>query len=820
MSILVQDLRYALRALRATPGFTIAAALTLAIGIGANTAIFSVVHAVLLRPLAYAEPDLLVAMRGLVSVRGVTDVTSSAPEYRHYRDDVGAIADAAAIWPININLTGTGTPERIQAAVVTSNYTDVLGVAPVLGRTFTPEDDGGRIGYVALISYDLWQRRFAGDSAVIGRTVRLDDDPMTIIGVMPQGFRHPMERGASPMELWAPIDLDNPDPNFVNFRRFRTFEVIARLQPGVTIAGAQAELDGLTARLKRDFPNDYPESEGWKASLVPLAERVTGDVKPALLVLLGAVGFVLLISCVNVANLMLSRATGRGREIAIRTALGSSRGRLVRQLLTESAVLALLGGALGMFIAVYGTSALSRLATLHLPRARDIGIDATVLAFTAGLSILTGIAFGLLPALQASRSDVQHVLKEGGRAASVGAPRTRLRATFVVAEIAIALVLVAGAGLLLRSFQRLVAVDPGYDPARLLTLQMWLSWPNEPEKGRFFTSEQRQAFYGRVRDAVARVPGVQDAALVSRLPFSGRTNAPFTIEGRPLAPDEPPPRTEIRAISPNYFTVMRIPVLRGEGLPVVEDSASPGVIAINRTMAEKYWPDGNPVGRRIQIGSGPQAPWLTIGAVVGAVRQISLEAPPREEIYVSYRRRAGQEMALVVRTAGDPLAARNAVLQAIHGVDPEQPVFGVRSMEQLLDDVGAPRRFSLLLLTLFAGIALLLSAIGIYGVMAYTTAQRRHEMGIRLALGAQPRDVLGLVVRQGMRLVLVGLAIGLAGAWALSRLLAGQLFEVTPGDPLTYLGAAVILGMVALAANYVPARRATRIDPMLALRTE
>jgi putative ABC transport system permease protein len=819
MSGFLQDLRYALRALRATPGFTVAAALTLALGIGANTAIFSVVHAVLLRPLGYAEPQQLVALRGLVAIRGVTEVTSSSPEYVNYRDDVPSIEDAAAIWPININFTGTGSPERLQASVVSSNYTDVLGVKPMLGRSFTPEDDGGRIGYVALISWDLWQRRFGGDSAVIGKVARLDDDPLTIIGVMPKGFRHPMERGVSPMEVWAPIDLDNPDPNFVNVRRFRMLEVVARLKPGATVEKAQAELDGLTARLKRDFPNDYPESENWKASVLPLAERVTGDVKPALLVLLGAVGFVLLISCANVANLMLSRATNRGREIAIRTALGSSRGRLIRQLLTESVVLAVVGGALGILIAVYGTSALSRLATLYLPRARDIGIDGTVLFFTALLSIITGIAFGLLPALQASRSDLQSSLREGGRSNTTGTARARLRSGLVIAEIATALVLVAGAGLLLRSFQRLTSIEPGFEPANLLTMRVWLPVPNDAPKGRFFSLPQRREYYGRLREAMSQVPGVRDVALVSRLPFSGRNNATFAIEGRPLAPDQQPPRAEIRVISPSYFATMQIPMTSGETLPAVEDSLSPAVVVVNKAFADKNFPGDNAVGRRIKFARGDN-PWMTIVGVVGSIRQISLETPPQEEVYLSYKRGAGFEMSFVVRTEGEPLEKAGALQKAIHTVDPEQPVFGVMSMEQLLGDAGAPRRFSLLLLTLFAAIALVLSAIGIYGVMAYTTAQRRHEMGIRLALGAQPRDVLGLVVTQGMRVVALGVVIGLAGAWALSRLLTRQLFEIKASDPATYVGAAIMLGIVALVANYVPARRASRTDPMISIRTE
>jgi putative ABC transport system permease protein len=813
-----RDLRFAARGLWRSPGFTAITVATLALGIGANTAIFSVVNAVLLRPLAYRDPAQLVALRGVVEVRGLDDVRNSAPEYQDFRGEVPALADVAAAWPININLTGLGEPERIQAAVVSSNYFRVLGTAPALGRDFTPEDDQGRIGYVAIISWDLFQRRFGGDRSVVGKTVRLDDDPMTIIGVMPSGFRHPLESGASPMEVWAPVDLGNTDPQFVGERRARVFEVIGRLKPGSELADAQAQLDALSNRLQSRYPDVYPAALGWRAAALPLSERVVGNVRPALLVLLGAVAFVLLIGCANVANLMLARATGRGREIAIRTALGGDRARLVRQLLTESLLLAALGGALGLLLAVWGTSALGRLAALYLPRAREIAIDGPVLGFTALLILVTGIAFGLLPSLQASRPDLQEVLKDSAKG-SAGGGRTRMRAVLVVAEVAVALVLLAGAGLLLRSFQRLVAVDPGFDPERLLTMQVWLPVPNDNAKGRFFTQEQRVGFYDRAVGAVRQVPGVTAAALVSRLPYSGRNDARFKIEGRPVSDAQLLPSAEVRLVSPDYFRTMAIPVLQGEAMPDGVDSASSTYAMVNRTLAEREWKGRSPVGQRIQlVGFG--GPWVTIVGVVNDVRQGAPDQPALPEFYLSYRLVAGQEMSLVVRTVGDPDALAGRVVQSIRSVDPTQPVFGVKSMERLLANAEAERRFSLLLLSLFAAIALLLSSLGIYGVMAYSTSQRRHEIGIRLALGAASPDVLRLVLRQGMRLVLLGLVIGLCGAWALSRVLAGQLYGISARDPLTYAAVATLLGAVAFAATWLPARRATQVDPMISLRSE
>jgi putative ABC transport system permease protein len=814
-----RDLRFAVRGLLRSPAFTAIAVLTLALGIGANTAIFSVINAVLLRPLAYREPDQLVSLRGRLLGRGRKDVPMSQPEYQDLLREVPAIRDLAAVWPISINLTGSDEPERIQAAVVSSNYFSLLGVAPALGRDFTKADDGGRIGYVALISYDLWQHRFGGDRAVIGKSVRLDDDPITIIGVMPRGFRHPVESGASPMELWAPIALDNPDTTFMNLRGARVFDLIGRIKPGATVDQLQAQLLALTGRLATRYPDGYPPALGWQAEGIPLAERVVGNVRPALLVLLGAVGFVLLIGCANVANLLLTRATTRDREIAIRTAMGGTRLRLMRQLLTESLVLAAVGGLVGLLIAAWGTSALGDLARLYLPRARDIGIDRSVLGFTAFLTILTGLGFGIIPAFQASRPDLQSVLKDAARGASAGAPRNRVRGALVVMEVAVALVLLAGAGLLLRSFQRLISVEEGFNPEHLLALQVWLPVQNDASKGRYFTDPQRRAFYDRAQAAVAQVPGVRQVALVSRLPYRGRGDSPFEIEGRPTTPDQPPQMAEVRRVTPEYFQTMQIPIRRGRTLSAVVDSSGPAEAVINQTMAAKYWPGEDPIDRRIQV-FGRRGPIVTIVGVAGDVRQVAPDQPPREEVFLSSQRFPGQEMAFVVRTEGDPTRLGPLVTRAIREVDPEQPVFGIMPMEKVIADASAERRFSLLLLTLFAGLALLLSAIGIYGVMAYNTTQRRHEIGIRMALGAGAREVLGLVVGQGMRLVGVGLLLGLTGAWALSRVLTSQLYDVSARDPFTYLTVAALLGAVALAALYLPARRAVRLDPMSSLKSE
>jgi putative ABC transport system permease protein len=812
-----QDLRYALRGLRQRPGFTLVAVLTLALGIGANTAIFSVVNAVLLRPLAYADPDHLVSLTSSYASRGEVNVPVSAPEFNDYRREVSALKDVAAAWLIDINVTGHGAPERLSAAGVSSNFFSVLGVKPALGRDFIPEDAAGHVGYVLIIGHDLWQRRFGGDSSVIGSTVRSDDDPVTIIGVMPPWFRHPLERNASPVEAWGPVDFTDPNPNFVNDRTFRMLSAVGRVKPGHTLREVQLALDALRERWYERYPDAYSRAAGWRVDAVPLAERLVGNVRPRLLILVGAVGCVLLIACANVANLLLVRASTRGREIAIRAAIGASRRSLVRQLLTESVVLATIGGGLGVLLATWATGLLSDLTALYLPRAREIGIDRTVLAFTAVLIVFTGVGFGIVPALQSSRPDLQNVLKDSGNA-SPGAQRSRLRGALVVLEVALALVLLAGAGLLLRSFERLARVEPGFTPDGLLTLQLWLPWPNQAEKGRFFTPEQRLAFYDRAVATVESVPGVRQVALAHLLPLKGQENAEFVIEGRPVPAGEPPHSAEFRAVTPNYFETMQIPVLRGRIFGSASDSTVPAEAVINATAAARYWPNEDPLGRRVRLFARGQL--ATIVGVVGDVRQIRLDLPAREEVYVSLRRFTTQQAAFVVRTEGRPETMAGPVTKAIHTLDPEQPVFSVAPMTRVLADAGAERRFSLLLLTLFAGIALVLSMIGIYGVMAYATSQRRHEIGIRMALGAGSREVLGLVVGQGMRLVGLGLALGLAGAWMLSRVLTSQLYGVSTRDPVTYVVVALLLGGVALTASYLPARRAVRLDPMTSLRSE
>jgi predicted permease len=618
------------------------------------------------------------------------------------------------------------------------------------------------------------------------------------------------------VDIWVPIDIESPDPQFVNARNARVFDLVARLNPGTTQAQAQLDLDRVTAQMRSQFPDIYRAGQGWQVKAQPLAEKVVGNVRSALLVLLGAVGFVLLISCLNVANLTLARASAKEREVAIRTALGGTPRQLARQMLTESLMLALLGGALGLIVATVGTMALSRLTVLYLPRAREIGIDGAVLVFTGLLVLLTGLAFGLLPALGAARANLQTTLKETGRGSSASGKGLRLRAVLVVAEVAFALVLLAGAGLLIRSFTQLVAVQPGFDPGNLLTMQVWLSVQNKPEEGKYFTPVQKLAFYDRVRDQIQQVPGVRSMGFTSRLPLRGQQGISFEVEGQPVDADQPRPSAERRTVSASYFPTMGIPFVRGQNFSELADSNAPLQVVINQTLANRYWPNEDPVGRRVKLGQN----FASIAGVVGDVHDVGLERPVRETMYLSYRALVPQQIAIVVRTSSRPEELSQQLVAAIRSVDPEQPVFAVSPMTQVIDDATAERRFSLLLLSFFAGVALMLAGIGIYGVISHATEQRRQEIGIRRALGADAYNVFGLILKGGLQLVAIGLVIGLAGAWLLSQVLASQLFGIGAHDPVTFLLVPVVLLGISLLALYLPARRALQVHPMTALRSE
>ena len=818
MNILLQDLRSAMRALRGSPGFTAVAVLTLALGIGANTAIFSLVNGILLRPLPYRDADRLVSVWTQFRAQGLDKNPTSVPELEDLQREVRSFEAVSAHTGTSANLTAVDEPERIQAMVVTANFFSVLGVGAALGRTFEPEDDAGGIGTVAVISHGLWQRRFGGETAVLGKRMKLDDDDFTVIGVMPPSFGQPGDLAPMPVEIWVPTNFripqllpDQRDARFVN--------VIARLRPGVTLEQAREEMRSVAVSLAGRYPDAYPEAAGWGLVAIPLFDEIVGNVRPALLVLLAAVGFVLLIACANVANLMLARGAARRREIALRSALGARRIRIVRQLLTESVVLAVIGGAAGLLAAAYGTSALVALAARTLPRALEVGLDLRVLAFTAALSLLTGIAFGVAPAFQASTANVRAVLGEGGRGATAGRERSRTRATLVVAEVALALVLLIGAGLLLKSFRELLSLKPGFEVEGLLTAQVSLPVPNEAERGAYSHPARRVEFFRRVLEQAEALPGIRSAAVTSLLPLTGSAGGNFEIEGRARPPSEPPPSAEIRSVSPSYFRVMGITLREGRGFTASDKFDAPGVAIVNRTLVARYWPGESPLGRRILTG-GPGSPGITIVGVVEDVRQATLEDPPRPELYRPYTQNARGTMALVLRTAGDPERFASAVRAAVRAVDREQPVYDVVPMRRLVSRAVAQRRLSAVLLGLFSAVALALAAVGIYGVASHGVLQRRHEIGIRMAVGARREDILRMILGHGMTLALAGVALGTLAALALTRGLRNLLYGVSATDPATFAGIALLLVGVALISCWIPARRATALDPVVVLRDE
>ena len=824
MSTFLKDLRYAYRMLLKTPGFTLVAILTLALGIGANIAAFSIVDGVLLRPLPFPQSGQLVRVFDDLRGSNTKDVGMSVPQFWDYRDRAGVFQDIAVIWPIPVALTGIDRPRRIEVLATSPNYFTMLGVQPQIGRVFTQKEDVPGFIEAVVLSDGFWRREFGADPNILGKSLRLDGDLYRVIGVMPPGFHHPGRTLETEEDAFIAAGynaLPFPVPPLRSVRMLPG--TIARLKPGLTVEEAQARLEAFDAGLIRDYPTDYPPAAGWAPRLVPLQSDLVGGIRAELFVLLGAVGFVLLIACVNLANLLLARGASRHREIAIRLALGAGRGRLIAQLLTESVLLSFVSGCVALATVVFLKSALLSFAPADLPRVNEVSISAGVLAFAFLLSILTGILFGLVPALQTASPNQIASLREGSLGSGSSKRHMRISRVLVASEVALSLMLLVGAGLFLRSFWQLLQVRPGFNPHQVVTTQIWLAVPNDPKNDPYGNVPKRAAFLREVLRRVTVLPGVQEASIGGggSLPMMHSRNAfPFTIEGRP-AESERAPVAEFASVTPKHFDTLQIPLLSGRNFTDADDDTATPVALIDQTLVRRFWPNESPIGKRLKAGPIlSKNAWLTIVGVVGDVKSDSLEAPGPPHVYLSLFQNPPYNTVVYLRTAGDPSSYGETIRREVQAVDPNIPTFAVRSLDDVLARSMAERRFALNILGFFGVVALLLAAIGIYGVMTYTFSQRTQEIGIRMALGAQRADILRLAIGEGMLLVVLGLGSGILGALVLTRYLRTMLFGVTPADPLTFAAIAAILASVALLACFIPARRATQVDPLVALRNE
>jgi len=819
METLLKDLRFGARMLAKNPGFSLVAIVTIALGIGATTAIFSVVNAVLLRPLPWPEPDRLVWVWGTNPANDIPQEAASMPDFIDWQTQ-NTVFDSMAGYVRQRPAVATDSgPELIAENIVTPDYFTVLRTAPALGRLFVADDAVQGKHRVAVISHALWQRHYGGDPGVLEKTIKIQGRDHDIIGVLPQGFESLRTVEREPTEVWRPLAVDLTRMT----RRSDFLGVIARLKPGVPIDQAQAEMDTIMARLEQQYPDT---NRNWKALVVPLHDRLVGDARPALRILLGAVGFLLLLVCANVANLLLARASGRGKEIAIRTALGAARWRLVRQLLTESTLLALIGGVVGVLLAVWGLEALGRLGPPAVHGIDSVGPDGKVLAFALGASLLTGLLFGTLPALQSAATQPGDSLKEGGRGATGGFGGRRVRDLLVISEVALALLLLVGAVLMIRSLVRLQSIDPGFRTERVLTATVNLPSVTYPEE------HQIHAFYDGLLERLASLPGATASAGSGSLPHDIGNYLAFAIEGRPPVLDGVVQDAVWTNVTPGYFETLGIPLLKGRtfsamDVPPPADGDSdpnapqaPMAAVVSASFARKWFPDEDPIGRRITLGDPTAGPWLTIVGIVADTRNQGLDQEHYPAIYQPFTQATRARLTLFLRTGGDPAAQTAPVRAAVHALDKDLPVASLMPLSDHLAESLAARRFNMLLLTLFAAVALVLAAIGIYGVISYGVARRVHEIGVRMALGAQPGDVVRLIARQGLGLTLAGVGAGLLLAFGLTHLLSSLLFGVSATDPLTFALTAGLLALAAAPATLIPARRATRVDPLEALRLE
>jgi putative ABC transport system permease protein len=806
MDNLLNDIRYAIRSLTKRPGFTLIAVITLALGIGANSVIFSAINALLLKPLTFPELDRVVAIWDKNTTRGVSRNEVAMANYLDWKAQSQSFEHLGLYRFWSPNLTGGETPERLQGFLVTAGFFDVAGVKPIMGRALLEEENQPGKDAVVVLTHGLWQRRFGSDPNIINKPVVMNGISRTVVGVMPPRFNYP--KGA---EAYAPLPMT---PEIIADREFHTYLVVGRLKRGVSITSAQAELDTITSRLEKQYPQS---NTGLGAGLFPIIADTVRVYQTALWVMMGAVGFVLLIACANVANLMLARATGRQKEIALRAALGASRWRILRQLMTESLLVALIGGVIGVFIAYWGIDLLRASnpgeAAKYVPGWDQLGINVSVLGFTVLLSIVSGLIFGLAPAWQVSKPNLNHALKEGGRQTPAGSHR--LRSSLVVFEVALSLVLLIGAGLLVRSFLSLLKTDPGFNGDNILTMNFVL--PTSKYKDR----PARAAFYADFVQRVKGLGGIESAAMVSHLPLGGSNSSEsFLIEGAP----EPPPGQEnegrIRVCTPEYFQTMGISVLKGRGFTDYDKVATSPVVIINETFAKKYWPGGDAVGKRLRfVGPVAENPWKEVVGVVQDVKH-ELNIPVTTDFYLPHAQLSWSSMVLVAKTKVEPTAMTGPIKQLLWSIDKDQPVFDIKTMDEVKAISVAIYSFSSAMLAIFAGVALLLASIGIYGVMAFAVTQRTHEIGVRMAMGARSRDVLGMVVKHGMKLALIGVGVGLVGAWLLTRFIEKLLVGVPTTDVLTFSVVSGCLLLAALLACYIPARKATKVDPLVALRYE